>query len=477
MKTAMRSGGGRVRLGGTTLVIPLLLAVLLQFGPIALAHQSDPAQQAGTKPNIVLIVTDDQRWDSLWSMPTVQRKLVDHGVNFTNGFVVNSLCCPSRASILTGRYSHGTGVYTNDEPYGGFSRFKDSSTLATWLQAAGYQTALVGKYLNQYSDTTYIPPGWNEWDVVSRAEGVAYYNYRLNVNGTLKSFGRKARDYSTSVFTRKATKFMGSAPAPFFLYFAPSAPHTPAVPPPGSEHAFRHLKRWRPPSYNEPDVKDKPRWLADTRRLNTRARSDLDKTRKNQYMTLVAVDQAVKEIVSTLRETGHLHDTMIMFMSDNGYLWGEHRLRGKQAPYEESIRIPMVVRFDPLTTQARTDGNLALNIDVAPTFADLADVPAPSADGGSLLPLLGSAGAPWRSDFLIEHVASHPEIPTYCAVRNQQYLYVLYRRGDQELYDLAADPYQLENRAADPLFAGVVQSMRTRLGELCSPAPPGYSPP
>src|SRR5919197_894183 len=182
-KTAqLRSSGGTASHQLLTAILAVL-AIATSLGGVR--GPSAASAEASSRPNIVLILTDDQRWNSLWAMLAVQGNLVDRGVTFTNGFVVNSLCCPSRASILTGRYSHSTGVYTEASPGGGFDRFRDSSTLATWLHAAGYRTALFGKYLNGYRGT-YVPPGWDRWFAFQQQVGGYYENYRVNHGGELR---------------------------------------------------------------------------------------------------------------------------------------------------------------------------------------------------------------------------------------------------------------------------------------------------
>ncbi|MBA2536033.1 MAG: sulfatase-like hydrolase/transferase, partial [Actinobacteria bacterium] len=193
------------------------------------------------RPNIILVFTDDQRADTLWAMPNVQNALVDKGVSFSNAFVVNPVCCPSRVSTLTGGYSHSTGIYRNSPPYGGFRAFDDSSTIATWLKGAGYRTGYVGKYMNGYRATPYIPPGWDHWVAM---EG-GYYNYTLNTEGTLTSFGAAPEDYSTDVFAAEAISFVEDTPGPFFLMFSPFAPHSNAAPAPRHANAFSDLEPWR----------------------------------------------------------------------------------------------------------------------------------------------------------------------------------------------------------------------------------------
>jgi arylsulfatase A-like enzyme len=427
-------------------------------------------------PSIVLILTDDQRWDTLWAMPTVNAELVTKGISFENGYVSNPLCCPSRASILTGQYSHSNGVYTNQngQPFGGFRAFDDRSTIATWLHDAGYRTAMLGKYFNGYEEP-YVPPGWDRW-FATYVNG-AFYRYRVTDDGLIKRYGSGRHDYGTNVLAGEAVSFIGSTPAdaPLFLYFAPHAPHEPAIPAPGDGHAFSDLPPWRPPSYDEADVSDKPAYMR-SQLLDADTRAEIDAFRRRQYRSLLAVDRAVGEIVQALDESGRLANTMIVFTSDNGMVWGEHRWGTKLVPYEESIHVPFVVRYDSAIRSARTDERLVVNVDLAPTFAELGNVPAPGAEGASFAPLLGEEDGPWREDFLLEHMQKGAGgVPTYCGVHAERYMYVRYRTGEEELYDLRRDPEQLVNRAADDRYSEVRLDLVQRLRELCDPLPPGYA--
>jgi N-acetylglucosamine-6-sulfatase len=451
--------------------------------PSSAASKPPPSSRPPpSPPNIVLILTDDQRWDSLWAMPKVRRMLSGRGVRFTNGFVVNPLCCPSRASILTGRYSHGTGVYTNFAPTGGYPAFDPTTTIATALRQRGYRTALIGKYLNGYLGTD-VPPGWDRWAAFNGPHGgISYFNYTMSMDGIERSFGASPSDYSTDVLARRAVRFIRETDGPFFLYFAPSAPHMPAVPPPRDDFALASIAPSRPPSYNEVDFSDKPLWLRPTSRYDVALQAREDRIRATQLRSLPAVDDAVERIVNALRAAGVLHRTLIVFTSDNGFLHGEHRLGGKQSAYEESIRVPMILRYDPLTAGRGRDPRIALNIDLAPTFADAAGTHLDGVDGRSLLDLLRRPAAAGRRWFLIEHVEDSsqrylPRIPTYCAVRGDRWKYVEYTDGNQELYDLMADPFELRNVVDSPSDGAALLAARTQLHRLCDPLPPGFSRP
>ena len=376
---------------------------------VSLAGALAPAARAttaGARPNILLIVTDDQRWDTLWSMPNVQTDLMDHGKTFANMFVTNSLCCPSRASILTGDFSHTTGVYRNEPPWGAFPSFRDSSTLATWLHGGGYRTALFGKYIDAYQSaglSGYVPPGWDQWEAFIHA---GFYDYQLSMNGAVSKYGSAPQDYSTNVLGNDAANYIRSAPTsqPLFVYWAPEAPHAPATPEAQYMDRYKDLPPWEVPSVNEPDTSDKPAYI---RRITLydHARLVGEQTfRRNQYRTLVSVDQQVGNFVAALADTGRLSNTMILFTSDNGLLWGEHRWSKKEVPYDESLRVPLVVRYDPLTSGRTRDTRLVLNADLAPTIADLAGVAHPPTDGMSLLPILRGDAVSWREDFVLEHM-------------------------------------------------------------------------
>lgn len=456
----------------------LALGCALAAGGVLAAAPGAAAQPA--RPNIVFVFTDDQRWDSLDVMPTVRDEIAGKGVTFENAFAVNPLCCPSRASILTGLHSHSTLVYTNARPYGGYSWFDDSSTVGTWLSRAGYRTAYIGKYLNGYT-TPERPPGWSRWFGYWNG----FFNYIVSDNGTHRWFGGAAEDYSTDVFTRKAVSFIEgtSTDEPLFLVYAPFAPHGPSTPAPRHSSEFADLEPWRPPSYNEEDVSDKPRWVRTTKRMTAEQQAAMDGRARMMTQTLLAVDEGVAEILDALESTGRLRDTLIVYTSDNGMMWGEHRRTNmKVAAYEESIRIPLVVRYDALVDGPRTETRLTTNLDFAPTFAALARASRSRVEGRSLLPLLRSDAEParrWRRQFLIEHLrggyAGSLAVPTYCGVRSARWKYVVYQTREEELYDLAADRHELENVARAPRHHGRVLKLRADVKRLCKPRPPGFS--
>jgi arylsulfatase A-like enzyme len=455
-------------------VIGILAALSLPAVFQSSVSQATDHHTPASAPSILLIVTDDQRWDTLWAMPQVRRLITDKGTTFDNAFVVNPLCCPSRSSILTGNYSHTTGVYRETPPFGAFPSFRDGSTIATWLRSKGYSTALFGKYIDGYQHaalTGYVPPGWDRWVAFVRSK---YQDYKLTVDGAIRSYGSTPADYSTNVLGGFADRFIRQTAGPIFVEYAPAAPHAPATPESRFAGSFASLPPWRPPSFDERDVSDKPSYIRDTSPLDAEARSAVDLFRRDQYRTLLSVDRQIRVLIHALRDTGRLHKTLIIFTSDNGLSWGEHRWVKKEVPYEESIRVPLAVRYDPLTATGSPQRSeaLALNIDIAPTIAAVAGVPA-STDGHSLLPLLSNpASSNWRRRFLIEHMEGTNPVPTYCAVRTKRYLYARYVTGEQELYDLRVDPYEMTNIANSS--HGLATELLHELNTLCVPAPPGY---
>lgn len=443
-----------------------LLALLL----LLLAASLD-AQQP---PDIVLIVTDDQPFHMQKFMPRTKALIGDRGVRFQRAFASSPLCCPSRAGILSGQHTHNHGVLDNDAPDGGAELFDDASTLATWLRQAGYRTALVGKYLNEYSllePFPYIPPGWNVWNAFVREK---YTDYDLVEKGVVVHYGSSAAEYSTTVLADKAVQFINQTARtrPLFLYLAPFAPHFPAKPAPAHAGSASGVPPYRPANYNEPDVSDKPTWVQALPRLTPAQIDSVDnRIYRRMIESLQEVDRSVERVVNALQSKGRLANAVIVFTSDNGYSLGAHRWIRKSCPYEECIRTPLLVRAPGVSP--RTEQALVSNIDLAPTFAELAGVTPPAGvNGMSLLPLLRNPRTPWRDAVLLEFLGSPegvtPAPTNFQAVRTARYLYAEYTNSERELYDLAVDPQQLSNVAGDPAYASTVASMKVKLETLRS---------
>lgn len=429
-------------------------------------------QAATTRPNVVIILTDDQRRDDLGVMTNVQTLLAARGTTFTNGTVVSATCCPSRVSLLTGRQSHGSGVFTNGSDCHGSRPFDDRSTIATTMAAAGYRTGLVGKYRNSWVGPA-APPGWSDWHAFSGLydnSGGAYYDYQLSHNGVLQSYGSAANDYSTDVLAPYATGFIRATPAtqPLFLLFTPFGPHG------GQKPAPRHLGRFSSmviphgPNFNEADVSDKPQHIRDLLPFTASDVKALDNARRRARESLLSVDEAVGSVVQTLQDTNRLANTLIVFSSDQGFSRGEHRVANKGVPYEEVLNIPLVARFDAVGSTPRTEARLASNIDLAPTFAALAGTSMPGADGRNLMPLLTGEVVPWRSSVLTEYVKNDAPTPSYCAIRTATEQFVSYATGELELYDLVQDPYQVDNLARDPASAAELSRLGGVAAATCS---------
>jgi N-acetylglucosamine-6-sulfatase len=438
--------------------------------------------QSVTRPNIVLILTDDMTTAELADMPNVRSLIGSRGTTFSHGYVLNPLCCPSRATILTGRTSGQTGVWDNAPPDGGFQTFTalqdDRSDLPVWLHDAGYHTGIVGKYLNGYTsdDTSYVAEGWDEWHVLALGTGGAdaegnggYYDYTTSDDGRSTTRGAAERDYSTTVLGNDAVRFVDSAPTskPLFLLFAPRAPHRPATP--EAKYAAAPCPTStapRDPSYNEANVSDKPAYIRARPRVGRR---DIDDLAARRCRTLLSVDDQVARIMRALKRTGRLQNTLVVFMSDNGYELRQHRWNGKTVPYEESLSVPIVARWDGRVPAGVTDARLVTNQEIAETFADAARTSAPGAGG---LDFLKPAR---RKDFLVEHQGNGGTVPAYCGVHTSRYAYVLYDTGEEELYDLARDPWEVRNAAYDPRYASTRSRLRARALQLCVPRPPGWT--
>lgn len=427
-------------------------------------------------PNIILILTDDQRWDTLEYMPTVSNELAANGTTFLNAYVTTPLCCPSRASILTGQYAHNHGVLVNGGPHGG-QNLRESRTIAGHLKReGGYRTAYVGKYLNYYMNQNvepYIPSGWNDWFAFKRRSDdyALYYDYLLNDNGEIVYYGTEPEDYSTDVLTEHALDFINNDDdRPFFLFLSYFTPHTPFLPAPRHAGVLDGIKFERPPNYFEPYSEETPAWFLNRPALDP---EQLDANRQGALEGLLAVDEGVAAILQELKQVGKADNTVIFFMSDNGMNWGEHGLRGKNCAYEECVRVPLVVWY-PALTSGQSVQEMVLNIDIAPTIAELAGVPYSDVlewDGVSIVDLILHGQDPGftRTEFLVEHwvYLGNPTaalIPDYVSLHTEEWSYVKYTTtGEQELYDLVNDRYALDNLIFDPEYADVAAQLESRL--------------
>jgi arylsulfatase A-like enzyme len=438
---------------------------------------SSPEPARADAPNVILVLTDDQDAASLQQMPYVGGHFAAGAHAFREAFVTTPECCPSRASFLTGEYAHNHGVLSNDPKDGGFNSFQDDSDLPVWLHDAGYRTGFVGKYLNGYgwtaldNDPGYVPLGWDSWAALTNHTEYQLYDYDLNVGGDIEHYGSGPADYQTTVLGGKAERFISAGPKqkPFFLFLAPSAPHDEGVlegkeaarnprPAPQDEGAFGDAALPRPPSFNEADVNDKPRFVRREPLLRKAQIDRLQTLYRSRLESLLAVDRMVKGLVAELRQSGELDNTVIFFASDNGYLLGEHRLEGKDRVYEESVRIPLLVHgagFSPGVDSK----HLVANIDFAPTVLDLAGLKQPETVDGESLRRIDDD---WRRSLLLEV----PQDRGFAAVRTADRLFADYFDGGTELYDLKRDPAELENVRKDADYAKVIERLDPILGSL-----------
>jgi arylsulfatase A-like enzyme len=428
------------------------------------------------RPNFLVILADDLDAASFdIAMPRAVELVADAGLRFTRARVSSPLCCPSRASILRGQYTHNHGVVHNGPPDGGHQAFAplEHETIAAHLQGRGYVTGWIGKYFNGYGldfprrAPLPVPTGWSTWSALL-AKGTGdpgyYYDYSLNLNGhrTLAA-GRTEASYSTDRLAELVDRAIRSSRAPWFIVFAPYAPHFPSDPAPRHAGAFEAAALPRPPSFDEEDVSDKPSPIRDLRRLNAQEIAWLETLYRQRLASLLAVDEAVERFLQALRETGQLGRTYVFVTSDNGYHLGQHRQKfGKATPYAEDLAVPLVVRGPDVPAGAVSDA-LVLNVDLAPTLARLARTQPPAyMDGRSFARILrGGQPRPPRRVGLVE-------MRPWRGLRTPRYAYTEYpESGERELYDLETDPHELDNLAATASPC-LLDGLATRLGALAA---------
>jgi N-acetylglucosamine-6-sulfatase len=496
----MRGMHPRLPLAAAAVALVAVALVAYLAGRSRGAPPADPSA-----PNIVVITTDDQTPESVNRriMPATMRLLSDRGTTFTNNIVTTPQCCPSRASFLTGQYAHNHGVLSNGHQYQAM-RDRDN-VLPQWMQRAGYRTAHVGRFLKGYGktveDNATPPPGWDEW---ASQLGFGYFDYKVSYDGERTEYGDDPADYSTTVFTREAVGIVrehAGGERPLFLSVNYIAPHK------APQHRGDKCKRGVPPaprdlgrfqdvplpgnrSLQEQDVSDKPSFIPRSRIRAWRERK-MRRAYRCGLASLREVDRGVKRIYSALKEEGEEDDTVFIFTSDNGRFNGEHRLPGGKAfPYEESIKVPLIIRLPGELggdVTPRRESRLVANIDLPATILELAkgrscteDGDCRRMDGRSLLPLLDGRDSEWpRNRTLLLELRERPSsgggrLPcSYTAVRTRRDLYVRYTELrdretgvctpglELEYYDLRRDPEQLENLAS----RGERRTRRTELGE------------
>jgi N-acetylglucosamine-6-sulfatase len=442
------------------------------------------ASPAAARPNVVVLMTDDQTHASLAYMPRVNGLLADQGTTFSQSISSFPLCCPSRTTHLTGQYAHNHRVLHNAGPFGGYAVFEHANSLPVWLQQAGYRTIHVGRYLNGYNESSGVPPGWSDWHGMPHANAFNYTSWKVNEDGVIRSYPTKPGDYQTDFLARRASELIEDAASdddPFYLQLWFAAPHsgrprdpddpisirTPS-PAPRYRDAFAGAVMPRPPNFDEANMYDKPQVVADRPRFTPDKEAAIQENWSQELESLMSVDDAVAEVLDTLADTGELEDTLIVYTTDNGFMHGEHRaLAEKVLPYEPSIRVPLVLR-GPGVPRARVDERLAANVDVPATILDATDVaPGRVQDGRSLLELVADPGAEWGRDILIENGNGANGVPAYRAIRTYRFLYVEHNTtGEYELYDLETDPYELRSRDGSDKYAAVQRDLRRRLRQL-----------
>ncbi len=470
------------------------MAALLAF---AWSDSGAPgAAAADARPNVVVVMSDDQTLEEMRFMPKTERLIGEAGATFPTTVTNWPLCCPSRATFMTGQYAHNHGVLGNKEPQGGFAHLDTEHTLPVWLQRSGYYTIHIGKFLNGYeSSGVGVPPGWSDWHGSKLT--YFYYGYRLWEAGQVVTYGSSGEDpddpsapetYSTDVLTDKAVAAIAErAPSeqPFFLSVAYLAPHVgrPETTPEArcantAKPAIRDAGRLadeplpQPPSFNEADVSDKP---ADIRELDPMSPQQIAKATTNYRCrgeSVMAIDDGVKRIVDELRALGELDDTLFLYTSDNGFFHGEHRIgNGKNRVYEEAVRVPLLIR-GPDVPRGVEVADEVTNADLAATIVDAAgatsDFPL---DGASLLPYARHPERMHGRELLIEQDTpegedGEPVGAEYEAVRTNRWKYVQYWDGEVELYDLRHDPYELRSLQADPAYDEVERALAERLEKL-----------
>jgi N-acetylglucosamine-6-sulfatase len=429
-------------------------------------------------PNFVIVTLDDVTLsEAAMTLPLTRAAIGSRSVTFSNFFVEDALCAPSRATFLTGQYAHNHGVHVCEieQPDSGYTAMRrvESSTLAVWLQAAGYRTGLVGKYMNGYLSTA-IPAGWTRWFGWNKGDTADGWNYGLNENGTTVSYGSAQSDFATDVEADKASGFVKNSinlGVPFFLYFAPSGGHAPCAYPDRHADLYSDVY-WPGPA--ETSLVDKPPFI---QALKT-STSGATEAYRGCLRSLASVDEAVQRIWAAVKAGGQANNTWLILWSDNGYHFGEHALpRGKVTLYDTDLHVPLMIRGPGLTP--RTEAHMVGNADFAPTILELAGLDAPvTIDGTSLVPLLlGPYPTTWRHALPARHWWANTQLqavyPDALGLRTERWKWIEWATGDRELYDLSADPNELHNQAGDDTLDDTVAQLSALAQQLATCAGDG----
>lgn len=507
----------------------MALALAALIVGIAAAGSSAAAGPA-VRPNVIVVMTDDQAPGLMKALPSVQRLIGRRGATFENAIASYPLCCPARASFLTGQYAHNHGTLGNGpKSGGGYPALIDPRrNLATWFQASGYETAFAGKWLNGLRTPSNAPPGWTRWHglVGAGGEGLSsFYDFDIfEPDGSPRHYGSAPRDYQTDVLTRDYALPLitqqATTPGSFFLWLAYHPPHDglgrndqagrrcsigqpaarggrqSAIPAPRHATRFANARVPRPPSFNEGDLSDKPPFLQRRDPLGPRDLEAIDLNYRCALAALLAVDESIESIVGALEQTGQLENTILVFTTDNGELSGEHRIKaGKNRPYEEALKVPLYLSGPGILPGVVSRAPVG-NIDLAPTLLDLAGVGVPAEstrtiDGNSLaVQVAGGPPAAGRAILIegrdnVRKSRRAFKARSYVGVRTARYAYIEHRRAsagsqaeaielpigagrttDVELYDLSRDPFELESLDRGRSYAVARQVLGTLLGEL-----------
>lgn len=423
-------------------VLRICLAAMILLPATPPALRADPGGGGGERPpNVLVIMTDDQRTGQTMDvMPTTRDWFGEEGTSFPLATATTPLCCPSRATVFSGRYAHNHGVVGNHHG----ASLNQNHTLQRYLEEAGYRTAIFGKYFNGW-DLRRNPPIFDEWAINRRA----YTRSWFNINGRVK----RVKAYGTTFIKRRALGFLRRSEQhddqPWLMFVTPFAPHIPAE----AEPIYRDapVPPWdRNPAVDETDRSDKPPFIQSAE-ASPEAIEDI---RTRQLRTLMSVDDLVADVTNELRLLGEEETTLAFFLSDNGFTWGEHGRIGKATPYTSSIEIPFYVRWPDRIAPGAVDWRRATTVDIAPTILQAAGVAGTPGqfDGRSLL-------EPWDRDRLL----TESWFPRWASTRTRTYQYTeWYDESGQvvfrEFYDLVTDPWQLNNLFADATFARLAEA-------------------